>query len=113
MHKKNIALVLSGCGHRDGSEITEAVSAWIALSERGAQVQAFAPDRAFTAVSHLTGEPLGARQIMDEAARIARGKIKSLLIFAAHSGASDGKGPRTKNSASACNSHCMRWQHNR
>ena len=41
---RKIAVVLSGCGHTDGTEITEAVSTLIALSEVGAQYQCFAPD---------------------------------------------------------------------
>lgn len=41
---RKIAVVLSGCGHTDGTEITEAVSTLIALSEFGAQYQCFAPD---------------------------------------------------------------------
>lgn len=41
--KKKIAVVLSGAGFVEGSEITESVSALIALSEFGAEVHAFAP----------------------------------------------------------------------
>ncbi len=40
---KKIAVVLSGCGHQDGSEITETVSALICLSQTGAKVVCFAP----------------------------------------------------------------------
>ena len=35
---KKIALILSGCGNKDGSEITEAVSLLIALHQHGAIV---------------------------------------------------------------------------
>ncbi len=40
---RKIAVVLSGCGHTDGSEITEAVSALIAINEAGASYACFAP----------------------------------------------------------------------
>ncbi len=73
---KKIAVVLSGCGHRDGSEITEAVSALIAITEAGAEYQCFAPDRMFTATNHIDGAAESERNILTEAARIARGKIE-------------------------------------
>ena len=38
------AVILSGCGVYDGSEITESVSILIALSKNGAQYQVFAPN---------------------------------------------------------------------
>lgn len=37
------AIVLSGCGVYDGSEITESVSILVHLSKRGVQYEAFAP----------------------------------------------------------------------
>lgn len=73
---KKIAVILSGCGHRDGAEITEAVSALIALAELGVTYEVFAPDEEFTALNHFTGEPLSKRNMLQEAARIARGKVK-------------------------------------
>ncbi len=77
--KKHFAVVLSGCGHRDGTEITEAVSALVALTEFGATYDSFAPDREASAVHALTGEPLNsARNMLTESARIARGSIKPL-----------------------------------
>ena len=35
---KKIAVVLSGCGYLDGTEITEAISLVIALHQNGAEV---------------------------------------------------------------------------
>ncbi len=61
MHSKKVAVILSGCGHKDGAEITEAVSTLIALSEAGATYEVFAP-----------------RNVMLEAARISRGEINDL-----------------------------------
>lgn len=75
---KRFAVVLSGCGHQDGSEITEAVSALIALAEMGAEYEVFAPDMDFPAKNHLSGEVADTRNVRMEAARIARGNCKSL-----------------------------------
>lgn len=75
---KKVAVVLSGCGFKDGSEITEAVSALIALSELGADYEVFAPDIDSPVTDHLTGRSNGTRKVLTEAARIARGKIKNL-----------------------------------
>lgn len=75
---KKIAVVLSGCGFKDGSEITETVSALIALSEYGASHCMFAPSLEFQAVDHLTGESCEKRNVRVEAARIARGEIDDL-----------------------------------
>jgi enhancing lycopene biosynthesis protein 2 len=76
---KKIAVVLSGCGHMDGSEITESVSLLISLHQAGAETFCFAPDTELTVVDHLEGkEPGEKRNVLHEAARIARGHIKSL-----------------------------------
>lgn len=75
----NIALITSGCGHLDGSEVTEAVSTWIALCERGAGVTVFAPSGLAPAVDHLKGEPLPeSRSPRQEAARIFRGQVRDI-----------------------------------
>lgn len=75
---KKIAVVLSGCGFQDGAEVTESVSALIALSELGAEYKVFAPDQEFSSKDHFSGANTGPRNIMHEAARIARGKIDAL-----------------------------------
>lgn len=76
--KKKIAVILSGCGHKDGAEITESVSSLIAISEMGAEYQVFAPDMNITATDHLSGQVGDKRNPMHEAARIARGNVKNL-----------------------------------
>lgn len=75
---KNIAVILSGCGVYDGAEINEAVLTLLAIEEAGARYQCFAPDMAqHHVINHLTGEEMGpARNVLVEAARIARGNIK-------------------------------------
>jgi enhancing lycopene biosynthesis protein 2 len=78
---KRIAVVLSGCGHKDGSEITEAVSTLIALSECKASFEVFAPDKDFSVVDHTANslEPTQeTRNVLTESARIARGHVKPL-----------------------------------
>lgn len=79
---KNVAIVLSGCGFKDGAEITESVSALIALSEKQAKVKAFAPNRNIESVGHHSGQPSGSRNILEEAARITRGSISPLESLA-------------------------------
>ncbi len=78
---KRIAVVLSGCGVYDGSEIYETVITLLRLDERDTQVQCFAPDIAqMHVINHAKGEPADAesRNVLVEAARLARGEIKNL-----------------------------------
>lgn len=76
---KKVALVLSGCGHRDGAEITEAVSLLISLNKNGAEVHGFAPNIEVPVKDHLTGEKTGeTRNALHEAARILRGHATDL-----------------------------------
>ena len=77
---KNVAIILSGCGVFDGSEIHEAVIAILSARKAGASVKFFAPDiPQADVVNHLSGnaEPLP-REVLSESARIARGKISPL-----------------------------------
>lgn len=77
--KKKAAVILSGCGNKDGSEITEVVSLMISLSQLNTEVTYFAPDIEFEALNFLTNEPLNQkRQILIEAARITRSDINDL-----------------------------------
>ncbi len=76
-----VAVCLSGCGVKDGSEIHEAVLTLLALDQAKAQIVCCAPDAAQAAVvDHLTGQPVPGekRNILVESARIARGQIKDL-----------------------------------
>lgn len=78
--RKRIGVVLSGSGFQDGSEIHEAVLALLALDRAGAEVVCMAPDRAQTeVVDHVTGRPTDERRnMLSEAARIARGRIRDV-----------------------------------
>jgi enhancing lycopene biosynthesis protein 2 len=73
-----VAVILSGCGKNDGSEIHEATIALLKLADAGFDYQCFAPDDAQRdVVNHLSGETMNEqRNILIEAARIARGNIK-------------------------------------
>ncbi len=76
---KNIAVILSGCGFLDGSEITEAISTLVAIGHGGAASRCFAPNRDVPETNHLTQQPTGhTRNVLREAARIARGDIHPL-----------------------------------
>ncbi len=75
-----VAVVLAGSGVKDGSEIHEATLALLHLDDLGATYQCFAPDKPqFHVVDHLKGEEMaGERNVLVEAARIARGDVKPL-----------------------------------
>lgn len=76
-----VAVVLSGCGVFDGSEIHEAVCVLLHLSRAGAHAECFAPDAPqMHVVNHLTGQPAPGetRNVLVESARIARGKVRPL-----------------------------------
>lgn len=74
------AVILSGCGVQDGSEIHEAVTLLLVLSERGHEAHCFAPDIEQTrVVDHRHGvQSQEKRNVLTESARIARGQIQPL-----------------------------------
>lgn len=79
-----VAIILSGCGNRDGSELQETLSLMLALDRRNIHYQCFAPQGDMHVVSHLDGsETSEIRSIIGEAARIARGDIMDLAQYRA------------------------------
>jgi enhancing lycopene biosynthesis protein 2 len=82
---KKIAVVLSGCGVFDGSEIHEAVFTLLSIVENGGHYQCFAPDMdQFHVINHITGNEMPEkRNVLIEAARIARGSILPLNEYRA------------------------------
>lgn len=79
--KAKVALILSGCGYLDGAEINESVLTLLALAKSGADVQCVAPDiTQRNVVDYRSGETIEDedRNVLTEAARIARGEIRSL-----------------------------------
>jgi len=77
---KKIAVLLSGCGVYDGSEIYETVLTLLRLDQSGAEYQCIAPnDDMMHVINHMTGEEMPeSRNILVEAARLARGNIIDL-----------------------------------
>ncbi|WWO97998.1 MAG: isoprenoid biosynthesis glyoxalase ElbB [Candidatus Dasytiphilus stammeri] len=77
---KKIAVILSGCGVYDGTEINEAVLTLLSLEENQLSYQCFAPDIMQThVINHVNiMETTEKRNVLIESARIVRGKIKSL-----------------------------------
>lgn len=80
---KKIAVVLSGSGVFDGSEIHEAVMTLLAIQQQGASYQCFAPNiPQHHVINHISGEEMNEqRNVLIESARIARGDIKDLADY--------------------------------
>lgn len=77
---KKVGVILSGCGVMDGAEIHEAVCTMLALDRAGAEIVCMAPDKEQAdVVDHLTNRAQKEkRNVLVEAARIARGKIRDI-----------------------------------
>ena len=77
---KKFAIVLAGCGVFDGAEIHEATLTMLAIMQQGGTYQCFAPDiDQHHVINHYNGEEMNeTRNVLIEAARIARGEIKAL-----------------------------------
>jgi len=78
---KKVAVVLSGCGVFDGAEIHESVLTLLRLEQQGASYQCMAPNiDQLHVINHLKGEVAEgeSRNVLVEAARIARGEIIDL-----------------------------------
>ena len=82
---KKIGVLLAGCGVFDGSEIHEAVLTLLAIEKAGGCAVCMAPDKEqLHVVNHLTGKETGeSRNVLVEAARIARGNIENLATIGA------------------------------
>jgi enhancing lycopene biosynthesis protein 2 len=78
---KKVGVILSGCGVFDGSEIHEAVATLAALDNHDLEAVCLAPDiDQMHVINHYAGEVMEGetRNVLVEAARIARGKISPL-----------------------------------
>ncbi|MDR1740064.1 MAG: isoprenoid biosynthesis glyoxalase ElbB [Bacteroidales bacterium] len=81
---KKFAVILAGCGNKDGAEIGEAISTLLAIDQCGAHYDIFAPDKAQAhTLNYLTNEeqPNEKRNVLLESARIARGDIRPLMEY--------------------------------
>ena len=74
------AVLLSGCGVYDGSEIHESVLTLLSLEENNIKYLCVAPNiEQKHVINHMNGEEKSdKRNVLEESARIARGKITSL-----------------------------------
>jgi enhancing lycopene biosynthesis protein 2 len=81
--KKRFAIILSGCGNKDGAEIHESVMTLWAIHKQGAEYQCFAPDiDQHHVLNFITGHEMDEkRNVLVESARIARGDIKNLKDY--------------------------------
>ncbi|HPG32619.1 MAG: isoprenoid biosynthesis glyoxalase ElbB [Lentimicrobiaceae bacterium] len=82
---KKFAIVLAGNGVFDGAEIHEATLTMLAIRKQGAEYSIFAPDiEQHHVINHMNGNEMPeTRNVLVEAARIARGKISPLSDFKA------------------------------
>ena len=76
----NVALILSGCGTYDGSDIWEVVLISYQLEKRGQRPVFFAPDiPQKVVIDHLNQESFSdKRNVLHESARIPSGQIKDI-----------------------------------
>ncbi|GED21057.1 isoprenoid biosynthesis glyoxalase ElbB [Halomonas halmophila] len=78
---KQVAVILSGCGVQDGSEIYESTLTLLRLDQLGIGYRCFAPDiDQHDVIDHRTGEAQSEerRNVLVESARLARGDIAPL-----------------------------------
>ncbi len=83
---KKFAVVLAGCGRKDGSEINEAITLLLSIEQHYCEYQCFAPDRPQTEViDHLTDKKVAnaKRNILNEAARLARSNVRPIEEYRA------------------------------
>ncbi|MEF8879884.1 MAG: isoprenoid biosynthesis glyoxalase ElbB [Candidatus Thermoplasmatota archaeon] len=81
---KKIAVILAGSGVKDGSELHESVATLLYLKKQGADYDCFAPDKKqHHVVDHTKNKPVEneERNMMTEAARIARGDIRDIKEY--------------------------------
>jgi len=78
---KNVAVILSGCGVYDGSEIHEVVLTLLAIEQNGASYRCFAPNiKQHHVINHLNGEVSDeSRNVLIESARLCRGDVEDIL----------------------------------
>ena len=78
-----VAVILSGCGVFDGTEIHEASAVCVALTRAGKKPVFYAPDKTLHhEINHVTLEADNEtrRSALIESARIARGNVLSISV---------------------------------
>jgi enhancing lycopene biosynthesis protein 2 len=77
-----VGVVLSGCGASDGSEVNEAVLTLYWIERAGGRAICMAPDveqaRVFDHLAQAPDGQSGARRVLAESARIARGRVQDI-----------------------------------
>ena len=78
----SVAVVLSGCGVYDGSEVHEASAVCVALTRAGKTPVFYAPNKTqYHEVNHVNGNDKDTeRNVLIESGRIARGKVLELSV---------------------------------
>lgn len=72
---KSIAVILTGCGVFDGSEIHESVLTILALNKNNAKVTFFAPDESqSTVINHVNGKEKQRYAIKWKSLRVYQGE---------------------------------------
>lgn len=71
-------VLLAGCGLGDGSCIEEVILTYVVLDKYGCDYTPIAEDISVQSVNHLTEQMAEKRNILLEAARIGRGRIKDI-----------------------------------
>jgi enhancing lycopene biosynthesis protein 2 len=78
---KKVAVILSGCGARDGTEIREAISLLLSLSQLNVKYNCFSVDKPQAIVFDHYHNKISegeTRNTLVESARIARGRVQDL-----------------------------------
>ena len=104
---KKVAVILSGCGRADGSEIQEAVSILINLSKNKLQMNYYAPNKMqMHVIDHQTGKELEDenQKLRDKIGSTSGGgghtdNDDSLASSAIHTGQTTPTRPMTNNSS--------------
>lgn len=80
---KKILVILAGCGAKDGAEIHESVLTLLAIDKEGAKYECAAPNKKqHHVLNFITDEEMPEeRNIMIEASRISRGKVRDLATI--------------------------------
>ena len=80
---EEIALILSGCGVYDGSEVHESAAACAAITRQGKTPVFYAPDKKqHDSINHVSSadDTDNPRNVLIESARVARGQVKPLSV---------------------------------
>ena len=81
MEKKKVAVILSGCGAKDGSEIREAIFLLLSLAQNNIRYECFSVNKEQAIVFDHYHDKIAkgeTRNVLVESARIARGNVKDI-----------------------------------